>query len=36
MTVVLDGVEQSAPVIPLADDRGEHTVEVRIAGKGSQ
>jgi cyclic beta-1,2-glucan synthetase len=30
MTVVLDGVEQSDPVIPLTDDHREHTVEVRI------
>jgi hypothetical protein len=31
MTVVLDGVEQHDPVIPLTDDHREHTVEVRIA-----
>jgi cellobiose phosphorylase len=31
MTVVLDGVEQHDPVIPLTDDRREHTVELRIA-----
>jgi cyclic beta-1,2-glucan synthetase len=30
-TVVLDGVEQHDPVIPLTDDHQEHTVEVRIA-----
>jgi cellobiose phosphorylase len=30
-TVVLDGVEQHDPVIPLTDDRREHAVEVRIA-----
>jgi cellobiose phosphorylase len=29
-TVTVDGVEQPAPVIPLADDRREHAVEVRI------
>jgi cellobiose phosphorylase len=31
MTVTLDGIEQSDPVIPLADDRREHAVEVRMA-----
>jgi cellobiose phosphorylase len=30
MTVVVDGIEQQDPVIPLSDDRREHTVEVRI------
>ena len=30
-TVTLDGVEQRDPVIPLADDHREHTVEVRMA-----
>jgi hypothetical protein len=30
-TVVVDGIEQRVPVIPLADDRREHTVEVRVA-----
>ena len=29
--VVVDGIEQRDPVIPLADDRMEHTVEVRMA-----
>ena len=33
MTVAVDGVEQHDPVIPLADDRREHDVEVRI-GRG--
>jgi hypothetical protein len=36
MTVSVDGVEQHAPVIPLADDRREHIVEVRIARDGRQ
>ena len=31
VTVVLDGIEQREPVIPLADDRREHAVEVRMA-----
>jgi cellobiose phosphorylase len=31
MAVVLDGIEQHDPVIPLTDDRQEHTVVVRIA-----
>jgi hypothetical protein len=30
VTVTVDGVEQQNPVIPLADDRREHEVEVRI------
>jgi cellobiose phosphorylase len=30
VTVTVDGVEQQNPVIPLADDRREHVVEVRI------
>ncbi len=30
MTVTVDGVEQQDPVIPLADDRREHLVEVRM------
>ena len=34
MTVALDGIEQHDPVIPLADDRREHTVDVRIARDG--
>ncbi len=36
MTVTLDGVEQNNPVIPLADDHREHTVEVRIARERNQ
>jgi hypothetical protein len=28
--VIVDGVQQQASVIPLADDRREHKVEVRI------
>jgi cellobiose phosphorylase len=36
MTVSVDGVEQHDPVIPLADDRREHIVEVRIARDGRQ
>ena len=28
--VTVDGVEQQNPVIPLADDRREHKVEVRL------
>ena len=35
MQVLLDGVEQPDPVIPLADDRREHTVEVRLASGGN-
>jgi len=34
MKVLLDGVEQHGAVIPLADDRREHTVEVRLASGG--
>jgi cellobiose phosphorylase len=30
VTVIVDGVQQQASVIPLADDRREHKVEVRI------
>jgi len=30
VTVTVDGIEQQASVIPLADDRREHKVEVRI------
>ena len=36
MKVSLDGVEQQDPVIPLADDRRDHTVEVRLAREGNQ
>jgi len=32
MAVVLDGVEQRDPFIPLADDRREHNVDVRVPG----
>jgi cyclic beta-1,2-glucan synthetase len=32
MTVIVDGVEQSDRAIPLADDRKEHRVEIRIPG----
>jgi cellobiose phosphorylase len=32
-TVTVDGVEQPSPVIPLADDRREHAVEVRIGAQ---
>ena len=28
MTVILDGIEQHEPVIPMIDDRRDHTVEV--------
>ena len=35
MTVILDGIQQRDPVIPLADDRIEHTVDVRIATASS-
>jgi hypothetical protein len=27
---MVDGVEQHDPVIPLVDDRWEHSVEVRV------
>jgi hypothetical protein len=30
ITVTVDGVQQQDPVIPLADDRREHKVEVRL------
>ena len=30
MTVSVDGVEQQVPVVPLADDRRDHIVDVRI------
>jgi cellobiose phosphorylase len=34
--VTLDGIEQPGPAIPMADDRREHVVEVRLsAGTGS-
>jgi len=33
-TVVVDGIEQRDPVVPLADDRREHTVEVRLSPVG--
>jgi cyclic beta-1,2-glucan synthetase len=36
MTLLLDGVEQPDPTILLADDRREHTVEVRLARDGGQ
>jgi cellobiose phosphorylase len=32
-SVIVDGVEQANKTISLVDDRGEHTVEVRIAAK---
>ena len=31
MSVTVDGVERQDKVIPLVDDRQEHSVEVRIA-----
>jgi cellobiose phosphorylase len=36
MRVTVDGVEQSDRVIPLVDDRQEHSVEVRIPGARSE
>ena len=35
MSVIVDGVEQPDKVIPLVDDRKEHTVEVHIPGARS-
>jgi cellobiose phosphorylase len=29
-TVAVDGIEQSSPVIPLLDDRQEHTVDIAV------
>ena len=35
VTVTVDGVQQESPVIPLADDRREHNVEVGIGPQSS-